>query len=132
MKSILAALALITATNANAVVRPGFDEIYTATTCRPAVQLPDVGIQVNVQHGGIAGIPRIQVLKSFLGHSFNKTFFVSLTSSNPTVYQSADGKVRLTVVSTAETELTGLTAGTLEIAGEGTEQLKCEDIFYAM
>ena len=52
------------------------DQIETIVTCSPLKRVMDLGIEVKVTQGGIAGLTELVVDRYFLGHTSHSTYYV--------------------------------------------------------
>jgi hypothetical protein len=134
MKMILVLLAFAAA-QAQAQIRHP-DEILTVLKCERAVNIPDLGMSVEVRQGGIAGLTSIEVENFYLGHSTRENYYVSpvvaqpASANQPAIYEG--NQIRLTINIQSALDAKGGTPATLELYDSAghvqTTQLSCQAV----
>lgn len=59
------------------------DQFKVLMTCHPPVARPDLGMQLKVLTGGVAGITMVRITRYFLGHSFVQDYVVRSPQVDP-------------------------------------------------
>jgi hypothetical protein len=138
MKTILVAMVLALGTQAHAEFT-GPDAIYTIIKCERAVTVPDLGLSLEVEQGGIAGLTSIRVDEFFIGHNHSAKTYVrqmpipSKRLGAPMVYEGQD--IRLQVNFTTAPDAKGGHIGYLERNVNGqtqTDELTCQSVVHTM
>jgi ribosomal protein RSM22 (predicted rRNA methylase) len=135
MKSVLTAFVLGLALSATARAQMA-DQMITVLKCTNKVVVPDNGLQVVVEEGGIAGLTQIKVTRFFLGRMSEKTYIAKLVPpvphrlGAPMVYEGKD--ITLSVnFTTAPLENFGH-IGYLETADSSQEALNCQALAHTL
>jgi len=136
MKSVIALAAMVLGMgfNANAVMP---DQMSVVLKCTRAMPVPDIGLSVEVEVGGIAGLTQLHVSRSYLGKVFVKNYIVKQVLPKPgllgapVVYEGQEA--RLTVNFTTAPDKNGGHIGTFETNdGSGVdEKLSCQALMTA-
>jgi len=139
MKKLLVSLAAMALTaQAHAEYRLGGDQIYAILNCQPAQTHPDLGMDVSVSQGGIAGLTQITVRRYFVGHSTTRKFYVQVsqprTVGAPVTYTGSG--IRLTVNGTTAPMKDGGLYSTLQLQEKdqpaSLEVLSCHALYHTM
>ena len=105
------------------------DMYKTTFQCGPAVLHPDLGMSLQVQEGGLSGIPRIEVTRFFLGHRQVDSYMAPRTVETgrmgaPVVYQGQG--LRFQINMTTAPSQDGTRVAYLTTKQYGQETLKCK------
>ena len=133
--TVFAAITSTTSTS-KAMVSIHPDAFRDIMICQPVELRPDMGMEVKVNQGGIAGITQVIITRYFLGHSTTSTHIVKriqLDKYRPgaaVVYVGQN--VRLSINYTTTPNKDGGHASTLELVENeqvSAEQLSCQTIY---